>query len=200
MVSIRRTALVGVLALSMAAALADTAIAASVSIVDNGYRPASVRIGQGESVIWTNSGSRTHTATQDAPLSFWGTGRIAPGAFGEIDQGVLLAAGSYPYHCTIHPSMQGVVRVSLIASPTSGTTKATYTLTLSGGVEPGYVYDVQERIGSQSWRAFRSDVSTTTTTFKTGTAGTYAFRSRLHRVADGATSGWSPKRTFVVTQ
>jgi plastocyanin len=199
MVSLRRAALVGVVALWSVVSLADTALAASVSIVDAGYRPASVRIGEGESVIWTNTGSRTHTSTQDGPLSFWDTGRIAPGAFGEVDQGVLLAAGTYPYHCTIHPGMQGVVRVSLMVSPTSGTTKATFTLTLSGGVESGYVYDVQERIGSQSWRTYRSGVATTTTTFTTSTAGTYAFRSRLHRISDGATSGWSPKRTIVVT-
>src|SRR5437868_15317302 len=96
---VRRAAIVGLLPITMAVLSAPPAMAVSVSIVDYAYQPPRVVIGQGESVIWTNSGSHVHTATQDAPLAFWDTGRIAPGSFGQIDQGVLLAAGSYPYHC-----------------------------------------------------------------------------------------------------
>ena len=174
-------------------------MAVSVSIVDYAYQPPRVVIGQGESVIWTNSGSHVHTATQDAPLAFWDTGRIAPGSFGQIDQGVLLAAGSYPYHCTIDQSMHGVVKVPLVISPTRGSTSTTFTLTLSGGVQSGYAYDVQERVGSGAWSTYVEEVNTTTVPFKTKTPGTYYFRSRIHRISDAATSGWSPSRSISVT-
>jgi hypothetical protein len=157
-----------------------------------------VRIGQGESVIWTNDGNAPHTSTQSGPLAFWDTGNIAPGDFGEVDQGVLDAAGSYPYHCTLHPSMHGVVRVALLVDRTNGTTATTFTFTLSEAAQPGYAYDVQKKRGSGPWRTFRSALTTRTTTFQAPTADTYAFRSRLHRTSDDATSGWSrPKRIVV---
>jgi plastocyanin len=178
---------------------APPAFAVSIAIVDYAYQPATLRVGQGESIIWTNTGTHAHTATQDAPLSFWNTGRIGPGGFGEVDQGILLAAGTYPYHCTIHPDMRGVVRVPLGATPSSGTTSTRFTLTLSGGVQSGYSYDVQELQSDGVWTDYAWGVSQTSITFKTKTAGTYGFRSRLHRVSDGATSGWSAKATITVT-
>jgi plastocyanin len=168
------------------------ALAASVSITDSAYRPANVRIDQGDSVIWTNVGDLIHSATQNGPLVFWDTGRVEPGDFGEVDQNVLVAAGTYPYHCSFHPSMTGAVRVALEVSPGSGTTKTKFTLTLSSRPQGGYVYDVQRRKGNGSWRTFRTRVATTTTTFQASSSGTYRFRSRLHRTSDDATSGWSP--------
>jgi plastocyanin len=191
--------LVSMLPMSMGVLFAPAAMAASVSIADFAYHPPRVVIGRGESVIWTNSGTHAHTATQDGPLALWDTGRIAPGSFGEVDQGVVLAAGSYPYHCTIHPSMRGVVKVPLGIAPSAGSTGTKFTLTLSGGVQTGYAYDVEERVGAGVWSSYKNEVDTTTISFETKTAGTYYFRSRLHRISDGATSGWSPSRSVSVT-
>jgi plastocyanin len=180
------------------AVLAAPALAAQVSIVGSGFDPAAVRIGQGESVIWTNTDSAAHTSTQDGPLAFWNTGRIRPGDFGEVDQGVLVAAGSYPYHCAFHPSMRGVVRVALLVDRTTGTTATTFTFTLASASQPGFRYDVQVKRGSGRWRSFRTALTARTTTFQAAAPDTYAFRSRLHRTADDATSGWSrPKRVVV---
>jgi plastocyanin len=195
----RRFVLVGLLALLAIATVAPPAQAAQVSIVDFGFDPTSVRIGQGESVIWTNTGNVNHTSTQDGPLVFWNTGPIAPGDFGEVDQGVLVAAGSYPYHCAIHSSMHGVVRVALLVDRTTGTTSTTFTFTLSSAAQPGYVYDVQKKRGSGVWRTFRTGVTGTATTFRASVADTYAFRSRLRRTSDGATSGWSRPKVLVVS-
>jgi plastocyanin len=181
------------------AVVAPPAQAAQVSIFDFGFDPAVVRIGQGESVIWTNTGNVTHTSTQDGSLAFWNTGNIAPGNFGEVDQGILVAAGSYPYHCAIHTSMHGVVRVALLVDRTTGTTSTTFAFTLASAAQPGYVYDVQKKRGSGRWRAFRTGVTATTTTFRTSVPGTYAFRSRLHRTSDGATSGWSRPKVLLVS-
>jgi plastocyanin len=195
----RRAVLVGLLVVIAVPAVAPPAQAAQVSIDDVGFHPAAVRIGQGESVIWTNSGNVGHTSTQDGPLVFWDTHRIAPGDFGEVDQGILVAAGSYPYHCSIHASMHGVVRVALLVDRTAGTTATTFTFTLASAAQPGFVYDVQKKRGSGRWMTFRSGVTTRTTTFQASTPGTYAFRSRLHRTSDGATSGWSRRKRVVVS-
>jgi plastocyanin len=195
----KRAVAVGILALLGISLVAPPAQAAQVSIVDFGFDPAAVRIGQGESVIWTNTGSVDHTSTQDEPLAFWDTRRIAPGDFGEVDQGVLVAAGSYPYHCTIHPSMHGVVRVALRVNRTTGTTATTFTFTLASAAQPGFVYDVQRKRGSGQWRAYATGLSSTTTTFRASVPGTYSFRSRLHRTSDDATSGWSRPRALTVS-
>ncbi|MCA1727100.1 MAG: amicyanin, partial [Actinobacteria bacterium] len=54
-------ALVGAGALLVAGA--GTALAASVSIVDDEFAPASITVAAGESVTFTNNGDRPHTAT-----------------------------------------------------------------------------------------------------------------------------------------
>jgi plastocyanin len=198
-VPVRHRVLLATLVALVATVVPRPALAVSVSIVDFGFDPSTVGIGQGDSVIWTNTGSVTHTSTQDGPLAFWDTGRIPPGSFGEVDQGVLVAAGTYPYHCTIHPSMHGVVKVKLKVDRTQGTTSTVFTFTLSSSPQSGYVYDVQMKTGSGSWHSYASGVMTTTFAFQAQAAGTYRFRSRLHRSSDGATSGWSPARKIVVS-
>ena len=63
------------------AALAQTAPAnASVTVNDGGFSPASVSIGVGGLVTWTNTGTDTHNASSQgqAPLPF-DTGGVSPG-------------------------------------------------------------------------------------------------------------------------
>ena len=69
----------------------------------------------GGTITWHNLGTLTHTATQDAPLRFFKTGQLAPATY---SAGVTFwAAGRFPYHCRIHPSlMRGVMRVPVNAS------------------------------------------------------------------------------------
>jgi len=199
MVPMRRIVVVVGIALLSFGIIVPTARAASVSIVDFGFDPATVRIGQGDSVIWTNTGSQVHTSTQDGPLGFWDTGRIRPGDFGEVDQGVLVAAGAYPYHCSIHPSMHGVVRVLLTVDRTSGTTSTVFTFRLASASQSGFTYDVRKRRGTGSWGVYATGVTATSITFQASRSGTYRFESRLHRTSDDATSGWSPPRKIAVS-
>jgi MYXO-CTERM domain-containing protein len=53
----------------------------------------------------------THTATSDTGA--WTTGNIAPG--GTSAAVAFPTAGTFPYHCAIHPSMAGTVIVSAAA-------------------------------------------------------------------------------------
>jgi plastocyanin len=60
----------------------------------------------GDSVTWINNDSTTHTSTSDGGT--WDSGSIAPGrAFSQR----FSAAGTFPYHCTLHPGMVGTIRV-----------------------------------------------------------------------------------------
>src|SRR3979411_1499325 len=73
--------------------------------------PNPIRITAGSTVTWTNATGPTHTATSDTGA--WTTGNIAPG--GTSAAVAFPTAGTFPYHCAIHPSMAGTVIVSAAA-------------------------------------------------------------------------------------
>jgi plastocyanin len=75
------------------------------------FSPNPIRITAGSTVTWTNATGPTHTATSDTGA--WTTGNIAPG--GTSAAVAFPAAGTFPYHCAIHPSMTGSVIVSAAA-------------------------------------------------------------------------------------
>jgi plastocyanin len=77
-----------------------------VDIHGNTFDPASLTIAAGEHVHFNNHDGVAHTATSDTGA--FDTGNIAGGASGsaQFDQ-----AGTFPYHCKIHPSMKGTIVV-----------------------------------------------------------------------------------------
>ena len=60
----------------------------------------------GTTVTWMNTDSISHTSTSD--VSGWNSGVVAPG--GQFSF-AFQTAGTFPYHCTIHPGMVGTVVV-----------------------------------------------------------------------------------------
>jgi plastocyanin len=173
------------------------AVTTTVTVVDFAFSPKVIKIAQGGTVNWMNTGTRTHTATQDAPLSLFTTGNIARGTTSAGK--VLNAAGTYAYHCTIHPSMTGSIKVPVKVAPGSGTTATVFTITLATQPAPsGFVYDVQEKVGDGPWSSFRTGVTTASTTFKATSVGTYSFRSILRKVSSGAKSKPSPAKKVTV--
>jgi plastocyanin len=88
-------------------------VAADVTITMVGDRgnqsfspnPSSMRVGQ--TVAWKNGDSIAHDATQDA--SRFGTGTIGAGATSAPI--TMSTAGTFTYHCTIHPGMVGTLVV-----------------------------------------------------------------------------------------
>jgi len=79
------------------------------------FSPNPIQITAGSTVTWTNSTGPRHTATSDTGA--WTTGNIAPG--GTSAAVAFPTAGTFPYHCAIHPSMTGTVIVSAAAAPGS---------------------------------------------------------------------------------
>jgi len=76
------------------------------------FSPKPIQITVGSTVTWTNGTAPTHTATSDTAA--WGTGNIAPGATSSAIS--FPTAGTFTYHCAIHPSMTGSVIVSAAAA------------------------------------------------------------------------------------
>jgi plastocyanin len=68
--------------------------------------PAELTVDLGTTIAWTNNDSVAHTSTSDAPG--WNSGIIAPRA---TYSATFQTAGTFPYHCSIHPGMVGMLTV-----------------------------------------------------------------------------------------
>ena len=78
------------------------------------YSPAIGSVAVGQTVSWKNADNLPHTATANG--GSFDTGTIAPGATSApIAMGT---AGSFAYHCAIHPSMTGSLTVTASSGPT----------------------------------------------------------------------------------
>src|SRR5262245_31356246 len=73
---------------------------------DRAYNPGEIAVAVGSTVTWVNTDTVSHTSTSDA--SQFDSGIIAPG--GQFSSN-FTAAGTFPYHCAIHPGMIGRVVV-----------------------------------------------------------------------------------------
>jgi plastocyanin len=83
------------------------ATASRVRIVDFAFKPASLTVAKGTKVKWVNRGSTAHTSTSNTSL--WDSGAIAPGAsFARVFR----RAGTFKFHCSIHPGMKGKIVVT----------------------------------------------------------------------------------------
>ncbi|HET9951604.1 MAG TPA: cupredoxin domain-containing protein [Candidatus Eisenbacteria bacterium] len=84
-----------------------------INIVGNAgagsFSPSPDTVTVGQTVAWKNLDSTPHTATSDPSGAAFNTGSIGGGATSAaITMGT---AGSFPYHCSIHPSMTGILVV-----------------------------------------------------------------------------------------
>jgi plastocyanin len=87
---------------------AGATAAVTVEIKDFAYSPDPVTAKVGEAIGWTNGDSAPHTATLDDDSC--GTDNINQGATGVL---VFSAAGTYPYHCAVHPrQMKGTITIT----------------------------------------------------------------------------------------
>jgi plastocyanin len=80
----------------------------TVSISGFKYAPGSLTVKAGTTVIWTNKDASTHTVTSDNG-AFTSSGNLATN---DTYSFIFTTAGSFPYHCAIHPSMKGTIVVT----------------------------------------------------------------------------------------
>jgi plastocyanin len=106
----------------VAAIAAGSVLAATtdVGIAGFSFSPNSVTINVGDTVTWDNSDSQHHTATADD--GSFDTGPISSGTPKSVK---FSTAGTFAYHCSIHPTMTATVVVKAAAG---GTPPATDTI------------------------------------------------------------------------
>ena len=106
----------GLLAGAIWIAPATFAADKNVTVENFAFSPKTLTISPGDTVIWTNKdAATTHTATADN--GSFDTGQILSGTSTTIH---FSKAGTYRYHCSVHPSMTGRVVVqgaSAVSSP-----------------------------------------------------------------------------------
>ena len=76
-----------------------------VTVADFSFGPQTITVTTGGAVTWANAGQAPHTVTFDGGPD---CGRLSPGA---TVTRTFDTAGTFPYHCTLHPSMTGSVVV-----------------------------------------------------------------------------------------
>ena len=76
------------------------------SLRNRAFMPDELDVAAGTTVTWVNTDSTTHTSTSNA--SGWNSGNIAPGSSFSF---AFQNAGTFQYHCAIHPGMVGTVLV-----------------------------------------------------------------------------------------
>jgi amicyanin len=78
----------------------------SMTITGFAFSSPSLTIKKGDTVIWTNQDSVSHTVTGDDG------GPASPSlAKGQSYSYTFNTAGTYSYHCAVHPNMKGTVAV-----------------------------------------------------------------------------------------
>jgi len=79
----------------------------AVAISDYSFKPATITISPGTRVVWTQKDDDPHTVTaDDGSFDSKGLGQ------GDTYARVFDKPGRYPYHCSAHPFMKGVVIVT----------------------------------------------------------------------------------------
>jgi quinohemoprotein ethanol dehydrogenase len=78
----------------------------AIQLMSFAFAPASVDVAVGTAVTWTNNDSVTHTVTAD-DKSF-DSGNLDPGKTFSF---TFTKAGTYTYHCAIHPNMKATIVV-----------------------------------------------------------------------------------------
>lgn len=78
----------------------------TVSIAGFAFSPNELHAKVGDTITWTNNDSMSHTVTSDTDA--FDSGTLAPG---KTFTHTFTTAGTFAYHCNIHPSMSAKVIV-----------------------------------------------------------------------------------------
>jgi len=81
-------------------------VAGASTLTTTAYAPNPVTVSVGGSVTWTNNDTTPHTSVGNT--GGWNSGTIAPG--GKYTT-TFSSAGTFTYHCSLHPGMTGTVTV-----------------------------------------------------------------------------------------
>ena len=71
------------------------------------FNPSELTINKGDTVIWTNKDSASHTVSSDSGSEL-GSGMLSNG---QAYSHTFDSAGTFEYHCSVHPSMKAKIIV-----------------------------------------------------------------------------------------
>jgi len=165
----KRVLMLTAAALVLALPASSSAATTSVKIVSGAFQPATVTVGSGDTVEWTNTTAGTHQIVSDDGI--FASGALAPGKSFSF---TFKAAGKYPYHDGLHPLLKGSVTVNgppPAVSLAAGLPIVKYggSTTISGKVSSG---DANESVVITARTAGGSTQSVATET--TGAGGTFS--------------------------
>ena len=171
------------LATGLAAVPASPSIAGgpTVSVAGMQFTPATLKTPLGSTVTWSFPDSMAHTTTSNQ--GFWNSG---PESSGDTFARTFGSAGSFAYHCSIHPTMKGTVQVPVTRTGSSGSGWTLRWATAAGS--GATTYDVQVRKGTGAWQALKTGTTAPSAGFRK--KGSWSVRARTS--GGSGTSGWSP--------
>ena len=76
------------------------------TLTNTAFAPDAADVSAGATVTWTNTDGVAHTSTSDTGV--WDSGIVQPGGQFSVS---FPTAGTYRYHCLLHPGMIGTVVV-----------------------------------------------------------------------------------------
>lgn len=82
----------------------------AVTIQNMAFMPPALTAKVGQTITWINNDNVAHTVTSDsgAPAAF-DSGTLNPGKTFHV---TFTKAGTYHYHCSIHPNMHGAITIT----------------------------------------------------------------------------------------
>ena len=83
-----------------------TIVSGASGLTGTAYNPNPITVSVGTTVSWLNSDSITHTSAANNGL--FTSPNVAPNSRFNF---TFTTAGTFPYHCTIHPNMVGTIIV-----------------------------------------------------------------------------------------
>ena len=91
----------------------------TVTIQNMAFNPSTLNVQVGTTVMWINKDSVTHHVVSDTGV--FDSGDLATG---QSYNYTFNQTGSFPYHCSIHPSMTGTIVVSTSAPTSTGSSNS----------------------------------------------------------------------------
>jgi hypothetical protein len=168
-------------------------------VKDFAFSPTSRTPAQDTAVLFRFVGPSQHTVTDTTGMGLFDSGPMPAGTSYTVP---VLGAGQYPFACSIHPSMTGVLKVGMVVTPSSGTATTQFSVQWAVDQAPdGYVFDVQvKRPGTTAWKALATDTTAGQLSFTPDKGnGTYSFRARTQVAGGTAATQWSVAKSVTVS-
>lgn len=160
-----------------------------VWIQNMAFTPSSITVKEGTTITWTNKDGISHTVTSDAGL--FDSGSLGSG---KTYAYTFSTAGTYQYHCTIHPSMTAkvIVTSAQVASASVSIQAMSFipaTLTVKAGTIVTWTNnDSVEHTVTSDAGLFDSGLISASGIYSSGgnfsftfaTVGTYAYHCKIH--------------------